>query len=275
MTSPVASSTSKPQQHSSAASSKPHDQKLSRLLSKVLRHKALEYGFNVSEEGYISVDELLSHSLFQNYSRADLLSVVENNDKNRFSILAKERSDVTVRVRDEDNSEGQQELFIRANQGHSMTQIAAEKLLVEIKSLEELHAGICVHGTSFTAWKQIKASGGLSRMKRNHIHFANGLPAYHEFQKNPELQKMFQSINVSPRQSSLLEVKSGMRKTATVFIFIDVSEALKAGIKLYRSENEVILSPGQGDSGMIPLNYVSKVYDLKTNSILFPETKIN
>ena len=33
-----------------------------------------------------------------------------------------------------------------------------------------------IHGTDFKSWNDIQSSGGLSRMKRNHIHFAAGEP---------------------------------------------------------------------------------------------------
>lgn len=33
-----------------------------------------------------------------------------------------------------------------------------------------------LHGTTLAAWDAIRSSGGLSRMKRNHIHLAAGRP---------------------------------------------------------------------------------------------------
>jgi 2'-phosphotransferase len=38
-------------------------------------------------------------------------------------------------------------------------------------------APVCIHGTYWKAWQLIKA-GGLSKMKRNHIHFAMGMPDF-------------------------------------------------------------------------------------------------
>jgi 2'-phosphotransferase len=58
-----------------------------------------------------------------------------------------------------------------------------------------------IHGTNFRAWKSIQ-NQGLSKMDRNHVHFAIGLP------DDPN-------------------VKSGMRKTSQVFIYINVEKAKK------------------------------------------------
>lgn len=45
------------------------------------------------------------------------------------------------------------------------------------KSLDGLPPGVeMLHGTTPDAWEKIKASGGLSKMKRNHIHLARGRP---------------------------------------------------------------------------------------------------
>lgn len=49
----------------------------------------------------------------------------------------------------------------------------AELELTKITSADE--APVVVHGTYRRAWQLIKDQG-LSRMKREHIHFASGLP---------------------------------------------------------------------------------------------------
>jgi RNA:NAD 2'-phosphotransferase (TPT1/KptA family) len=68
---------------------------------------------------------------------------------------------------------------------------------------------------------------GLCRMTRQHIHFSIG-----------ELGNK--------------EVVSGMRKTAEVYVHIDLNAALRDGIKFYVSENKVVLSPGEGPKGFLP-----------------------
>lgn len=98
-----------------------------------------------------------------------------------------------------------------------------------------------IHGTYYKYWPLIKKEG-LSRMNRNHIHFAPGLPG----------DKV---------------VISGMRKTAEVFLYVNLPLALSDGIKFYKSANAVILSPGN-DKGFIDLKYFSKVCDSNGKSLL-------
>lgn len=76
-------------------------------------------------------------------------------------------------------------------------------------------------------------------MSRNHIHFATGTP------KNTD-------------------VISGMRKNCEVYIFIDLEKALLDDIKFYKSENGVILSPGD-DHGKIDKKYFLKVVSAFTS----------
>lgn len=92
---------------------------------------------------------------------------------------------------------------IRASQGHSLKSVEAKDLLEEIK--EGTLTTPVIHGTTLAAWNSIKTQG-LSKMNRNHVHFAVGLPD----DKN---------------------VKSGMRKTSQVFIYIDVEKARKGKIR--------------------------------------------
>ena len=99
---------------------------------------------------------------------------------------------------------------------------------------------------------------GLSRMNRNHIHFAPGL------------------IGES-------DVISGMRKNCKVHIYIDAKRAMAGnsyllnlpfqfinfnihifnidGIRFYRSENNVILSSGD-EYGIISVKYFDRVVEL-------------
>eukprot|EP01027_Heterolobosea_sp_BB2_P018444 GEZU01025977.1.p1 GENE.GEZU01025977.1~~GEZU01025977.1.p1 ORF type:complete len:235 (+),score=76.74 GEZU01025977.1:507-1211(+) len=130
-------------------------------------------------------------------------------------------------------------LYIRANQGHS---IQVKKLdLKPITNPDE--APIVVHGTYYKPWDLIKKTG-LSRMSRTHIHFAAGEPG-------------------------TKEVISGMRNSAQVFIYVDIKEALKDGIPFFRSENNVILSPGP-----IAPYYFHKVVDVGRGGALLEFEKI-
>ncbi|PHJ23905.1 rna 2 - tpt1 family protein, partial [Cystoisospora suis] len=116
-------------------------------------------------------------------------------------------------------------LYIRANQGHSLLCVESEKLLRPIRTVADLPTTcfasedvVVVHGTYRRFWEKIRREG-LSRMSRNHIHFASGLPGNDE-------------------------VISGMRTTADILIFLNVQMALDEGLRLFASSNGVILSPG-------------------------------
>lgn len=118
-------------------------------------------------------------------------------------------------------------IYIRAVQGHSIPGIDADLVLINDPS----EIPIVVHGTNPNAYASIKTTG-LNCMERIHIHFAHG--TVHD-------------------QS----VISGMRKTAKVMIFIDVSKAMNDGIRFYKSSNGVILS--EGINGIIDPKYFLKV----------------
>jgi len=66
-----------------------------------------------------------------------------------------------------------------------------------------------IHGTYFKHWSKIKTEG-LSRMKRNHIHFAKGL----------------NFIN-------------GLRQNAELFVYINFEKAKEDGLIFFESEKNV------------------------------------
>ncbi|XP_026426344.1 tRNA 2'-phosphotransferase 1-like isoform X2 [Papaver somniferum] len=121
------------------------------------------------------------------------------------------------------------ELLIRANQGHSIKTIESDNLLKPILSAEE--APVCVHGT-YTKNLESILNNGLKCMKRLHVHFSSGLPTDGE-------------------------VISGMRRDVNLLIFLDVNKALKEGMKLYISENKVILT--EGFNGVVAVKYFEKM----------------
>lgn len=117
---------------------------------------------------------------FKNVTFEQIQYLVDHNDKKRYELT--------------EGSAG--EWLIRANQGHSL------KTIIPDSMLEKLTGPIdtpIIHGTSLQAWKQIKQKG-LSKMNRNHIHFAIGLP------NDPN-------------------VKSGIRETSEVFIYVNAEKA--------------------------------------------------
>jgi len=79
-------------------------------------------------------------------------------------------------------------------------------------------------------------------MNRNHIHFATGLLGEDG-------------------------VISGMRHSCTVLIYLDMTKALEAGVKFFKSENGVVLT--EGIEGHLPKEYFSKVVSTK-GEVLWP-----
>ncbi|GFR86252.1 tRNA 2'-phosphotransferase 1 [Elysia marginata] len=193
--------------------------KVSKTLSYLLRHNAEKEGFTLLPGGYLYVDDILSNRKFHTVvTKEDIQAIVETSDKKRFTL-----------VQDEEN----QRWKICANQGHS---IQVDDLdLRPLENTEEFP--IVVHGTYHKYWNCI-AQQGLSRMNRNHMHFAAGLPGHDG-------------------------VISGMRSSCQVIIYLDLKKALEGGLKFFVSANNVILSPGN-ESGVIETQYFFKVVDRRT-----------
>lgn len=192
---------------------------LGRLLSRVLRHMAVELGLNMRSDGYVKVDDLMKLDIktfanipLKSHTIDDIREAVRRDNKQRHGLL-------------EENGE----LLIRANQGHTIKTVESESLLKPILSAEE--APVCVHGTYKRNLESILKSG-LKRMERLHVHFSSGMPTDGE-------------------------VISGMRRDVNIMIFLDVGKALKEGMKFYLSENKVILT--EGFNGIVPVKYIMKI----------------
>lgn len=179
-------------------------------------------GLAVRPDGFALVSDVIAKA---KCSVAELKSVVSDSDKQRFALI-------TI-----DGKE-----YVRANQGHSFP--VPDLDLKRITSVDEIPKGensaegVVVHGTYKKAWDQIKKTG-LSKMNRNHIHFAIGTPG----------------------ESHVI---SGMRSSCQVLIYVDVAKALADGLDFFISENNVVLSGGNAD-GFIPTTYFRAVLDAETN----------
>jgi 2'-phosphotransferase len=214
---------------------------LSHKLSLGLRHKASELGWPMTPDGYVPVDQVLQHSLFRGYTLKDIETVVETNDKQRFHLCHRPRS-----TYDASSSEEVVDtiLCIRANQGHSLPFIDADLLLQRLSAEDLLQrVPMMVHGTYWDAWQTIQASGCLSKMTRNHIHFAPGLP----------------------QDDGVI---SGMRRSCEVYIYIDIAKCVRDQVPIYQSTNGVLLSDGFGGSGILQMEYFSHVTDRAGNILL-------
>jgi len=212
-------------------------EKLSRFLTRVLRHDAKRLGLHLRSDGSVTLQELVSLSFFKNhgFGEADVEKEVRCNDKQRFSLWM----DKGVKR-------------IRANQGHKMKEVVDSELLTPITSARELP--VCIHGTYMKRWHHKKKTyvdvwpaikrEGLKPMGRNHIHFV-------------------------PHEVGSRTVISGMRQDCTVAIYLDVQQALSKGIQLFRSSNDVVLTRGN-ESGHIPTELFLRAVDIKTGRLLWP-----
>jgi len=177
----------------------------------------------MSNEGFVAVNDLLKVDSLRelNTSTADVENAVRNCPKQRFTLRTEN---------------GQ--LMIRATQGHTIKTIDHSKIYRPI-TLNEVDSGqfpLCIHGTNNEAWHSIQESGGLSPMKRTHIHFSQ----------------------FRPNDSRMI---SGMRSNCTVLIHIDLRKSLSDNVPFVLSENGVILCEGLDINGrkVLPLEYVDKV----------------
>ena len=189
--------------------------RLGRHLTRLLRHQGEVEGLTFRSDGYTPLESLFKVEDKEQtpylacFTTEDVLETVKRCEKQRMSVV---------------EEEGQ--LWIRANQGHSIATVEPDQLLTLITSADEVP--ICLHGTYFAAWELILKTG-LDRMQRNDIQMAVGLPGENG-------------------------VKSGIRGNIEVLIYIDVARAMESGIPFYRSENNVICSPGP-----IPVNCFAHV----------------
>lgn len=193
---------------------------ISRQMSKVLRHKAHDFGLSIRNDGYMEGNVLLNwlkkkvRPTIKNQLTPGLIkSMVLQNKKQRFHLLG-------------DPDEGT--WYIRANQGHSMVGICVD--MREITDPSEITN--CIHGTYSRHLNAIMKTG-LNRMNRQHIHMAASVPG-----KNG--------------------VISGMRNSCDTIIYVDAAKAMALGIQFFISSNGVILSPGDA-SGSIPASCFIRV----------------
>ena len=120
--------------------------KISKYLSKHLRHTPDRLGLTLAPGGWVSVDELLSACAAHQFplTRAELEVVVAGSDKQRFSF-------------DETKT------CIRANQGHSVE--------IDLQLEPQTPPDILYHGTGEQSVPAI-LEAGLMKMSRHHVHLS-------------------------------------------------------------------------------------------------------
>jgi RNA:NAD 2'-phosphotransferase (TPT1/KptA family) len=132
------------------------DRKLSRTLTYILRHGAVENGLAMDGAGFVRATDLYKSKDLRRLDEETLRLIVASDSKNRFEL-----------------DEGPP-LRVRATQGHSIKLVQSDQLLTPIT--HENRPEFAVHGTSGGNYALIHQSGYLDRMNRNHIHFAIKLP---------------------------------------------------------------------------------------------------
>ena len=121
--------------------------KISKFLSLVLRHKPEIINLNLDENGWTSVDELITKSKrdsYEGFTFEELEEMVETNDKKRF-------------IFNEDKTR------IRANQGHSID--------IDLALKPQRPPEFLYHGT---AQKNVDSilENGIEKRNRQHVHLS-------------------------------------------------------------------------------------------------------
>ncbi|EXJ82121.1 hypothetical protein A1O1_08190 [Capronia coronata CBS 617.96] len=308
--------------------SQPRTVLVSKAMSRLLRHAAVEERIPIDKHGYVRMDHLLGwqrlRSMKPPVTFGEVVEAVRDNEKKRFAlkyigegeeggndpgpipvrtgtlsetqtarteagVTKSAATDQTIEIATEaqDQSQSQEpeqaktdsetqraismfqsnqdaddldprHFLIRATQGHSMQTIEAESLLTPI-TLDDPATipETVVHGTFYGAWDRIVQSGGLKRMKRNHVHFATG-PALDDVLPSPPSNngsgEESTGSHVGGGTSAVLlgkdKVISGMRGDAQILIYVDIRRALaeRPDMKWWRSENGVILTEGVSEA---------------------------
>lgn len=123
------------------------DIQVSKFLSLILRHQPEVIGVILDENGWADFEELLNcaHSHGYNFSREQILKVVQNNDKQRFSFSEDGRK-------------------IRANQGHSIP--------INLNLEPQQPPAILFHGTATRFLTSIQQQG-LHSASRQYVHLSS------------------------------------------------------------------------------------------------------
>ena len=131
---------------------------ISKFLSYILRHKPESIGLSLNTEGWLDIDALIEAANQHGtpLTKNEVLKVVANSDKNRFSIS-------------DDSS------YIRASQGHSNANVA-------INFESKIPPIVLYHGTALRFLEDILTSG-LKAMSRQYVHLSENIDTANEVGK--------------------------------------------------------------------------------------------
>ncbi|KAI7138458.1 phosphotransferase KptA/Tpt1, partial [Hortaea werneckii] len=254
----------------------PRDVQVSKKIAWLLRHGAEKEGLQMGEGGFINVQDVLNNRNIKSLkvSFEELRQLVADNDKKRFTMVpastvkggVEDPTAAAAAAEASSTSSKPTDWLIRANQGHSL-KVDEEGLLRPIT--KDNMPQTAVHGSTHAAWPLIVSSGGLKPMTRNHVHFASGLPAGFKSVVDDD-----NDVNGDgTAQQNAAPVISGMRKSSTILIFLDLAKAIDTGMKFGISDNGVILSEGNAE-GLIPLELFKRVEDRTGQGVLLEDGKV-
>jgi 2'-phosphotransferase len=131
-----------------------NENKISRNLSKVLKHDALKLGIHMRRDGYVYIEDLLKLNIFKNSIDNKTINEVVVNNKERFEI----------KVIDE-------LYYLRCRDGHSIKDVIDDDLLYTKLNIKNIPTDLIVYHITYTSCiDNIISSEGLNKMKRNHIY---------------------------------------------------------------------------------------------------------
>ncbi|KAE9379229.1 hypothetical protein N431DRAFT_327010 [Stipitochalara longipes BDJ] len=217
---------------------------VSKALSKLLRHAAVDVGLKLDPEGFARVDQVMQWQRLKSLhvTFEDIRIATADNAKQRFSM----KPNPALYTTPDPESDNPSDWVIRANQGHSIA-VDSAALLIPVTIEAGNIPDVVVHGTYFGVYQAILDSGGLKKMSRNHIHFSTGLP--------------------EGKQS----VISGMRNDAELLIYVDIKKSLEDGGVWWISENGVVLTEGD-ENGVLGTKYWKRVEGRKQDvGLLFED----
>ena len=234
---------------SGGGGSQSRDKDISHALSKLLRHQAASAGIPLDNEGYAPLELVLQWKTLRTLkvTVGEVRHVVATNDKQRFAWKRKDGSgDAALPDTGGDDAA---DFVIRANQGHSIASVTSDAgLLTPIDDPATAPPVVC-HGTYFSFWPAIVASGGLRRMTRNHVHMG------------------------CLEDAALLGTAPipGLRRDAQIMVYVDVRRALREdpALKWWRAANGVVLSEGNAD-GVVPARFFQRAVTSPHGSRLLP-----
>lgn len=199
------------------------------------------------KDGYVKVADLLQNPKLktQGLDLDKIRDIVGKDSKQRYDLMCEPDTTTTTNVAAASNAGAStgppadpNVWWIRARQGHSLKTVELD--LKPILSTADISTGVAVHGTTLAAWESISKQG-LSKMKRNHIHLAQGLPGHNG-------------------------VISGMRSSSQIFIYINIQAALSSGIQFFFSDNGVVLTAGD-DKGFLKPEFFLRVENAKRQAL--------